>query len=166
MAAEYNVPVWIKLRSADGEDLDRLWKIDQACFPPEQAYSRLELNTYMRRPGAFTLVAETDAPQTPIAGFIVAEANRRGQGHIVTIDVLETMRRHGVGSTLLTEAENRLKNAGCHSVFLESAVDNSSALLFYKRHGYFIEKTIPRYYNGVVDAFLLRKDLHPAPSDS
>lgn len=155
-----------KLRLAKGEDLECLWKIDQACFPPEQAYSRLELSTYMRRPGAFTLLAETDATPTAIAGFIVAEANRRGQGHVVTIDVLENKRRHGVGSKLLAEAEDRIKNAGCHSVFLESAVDNSSALLFYKRHGYFIEKTIPRYYNGVLDAFLLRKDLQTTPSDS
>ena len=155
-----------RIRESSSEDFTELWRIDQQCFAPGISYSQRELAYYMAQRGAFTLVAETDAPQTPIAGFIVAEANRRGQGHIVTIDVLETMRRHGVGSTLLSEAENRLKNAGCHSVFLESAVDNSSALLFYKRQGYFIEKTIPRYYNGVLDAFLLRKDLHPAPSDS
>ena len=156
----------IKLRSGSREDLERLWKIDQACFPPEQAYSRLELNTYMRRPGAFTLVAETNASQSLIAGFIVAEANRRGQGHIVTIDVVDEMRRHGVGSKLLEQAEERLRTAGCHCIFLETAVNNSSAILFYKRHGYFVEKTIPRYYNGVLDALLLRKDLHTRPSGS
>ncbi len=156
----------INLRSGSREDLEPLWKIDQACFPPEQAYSRLELNTYMRRPGAFTLVAETNAPQSLIAGFIVAEANRRGQGHIVTIDVVDEMRRHGVGSKLLEQAEERLRTAGCRNVFLETAVNNSNAILFYKRHGYFVEKTIPRYYNGVLDALLLRKDLHTRPSDS
>ncbi len=120
----------------------------------------------MRRSGAFTLIAETDAPKSLIAGFIVAEANRRGQGHIVTIDVVDDMRRHGVGSKLLEQAEQRLTTAGCHSVYLETAVNNASALLFYKRHGYFVEKTITRYYNGVLDALLLRKDLHPRPSDS
>jgi ribosomal-protein-alanine N-acetyltransferase len=120
----------------------------------------------MRRPGAFTLVAETNAPQSLIAGFIVAEANRRGQGHIVTIDVVDEMRRHGVGSKLLEQAEERLRTAGCRNVFLETAVNNSNAILFYKRHGYFVEKTIPRYYNGVLDALLLRKDLHTRPSDS
>ncbi|HEX3321274.1 MAG TPA: N-acetyltransferase [Terriglobales bacterium] len=154
------------MRSGTGEDLEQLWRIDQACFPPEQAYSRLELSTYMRRSGAFTLIAETDAPKSLIAGFIVAEANRRGQGHIVTIDVVDDMRRHGVGSKLLEQAEQRLTTAGCHSVYLETAVNNASALLFYKRHGYFVEKTITRYYNGVLDALLLRKDLHPRPSDS
>ena len=156
----------ITMRIGSGKDLEQLWKIDQACFPPEQAYSRLELNTYTRRPGAFTLVAETNAPQSLIAGFIVAETNRRGQGHIVTIDVVDEMRRHGVGSKLLEQAEERLRTAGCRNVFLETAVNNSNAILFYKRHGYFVEKTIPRYYNGVLDALLLRKDLHTRPSDS
>src|SRR5690349_23309008 len=102
------------MRSGTAEDLEQLWRIDQACFPPEQAYSRLELSTYMRRSGAFTLIAETDAPKSLIAGFIVAEANRRGQGHIVTIDVVDDMRRHGVGSKLLEQAEQRLTTAGCH----------------------------------------------------
>jgi [ribosomal protein S18]-alanine N-acetyltransferase len=158
-------PVSLHIRSSRREDLDTLWQIDQACFPPDQAYSRLELNTYMRRRGAFTLVAESSAPSLKtVAGFIVAEANSRGQGHIVTIDVLERARRGGVGSTLLGEAEVRLRKAGCSIILLETAVDNQTALLFYKRHGYFIEKTIPRYYNGTLDAFLLRKDLLPSAS--
>jgi ribosomal protein S18 acetylase RimI-like enzyme len=159
-------PVSLQIRSSRREDFDTLWQIDQACFPADQAYSRLELNTYMRRRGAFTLVAESfSASFTTVAGFIVAEANSRGQGHIVTIDVLESARREGVGSTLLGEAEARLREAGCSVIFLETAVDNQPAILFYKRHGYLIEKTIPRYYNGTLDAFLLRKDLLPsAPS--
>jgi [ribosomal protein S18]-alanine N-acetyltransferase len=155
-------PVSLQIRSSRREDFDTLWQIDQACFPPDQAYSRLELNTYMRRRGAFTLVAESSAASfTTVAGFIVAEANSRGQGHIVTIDVLERARREGIGSTLLGEAETRLREAGCSIIFLETAVDNQPAILFYKRHGYLIEKTIPRYYNGTLDAFLLRKDLLP-----
>jgi ribosomal-protein-alanine N-acetyltransferase len=44
-------------------------------------------------------------------------------------------------------------------VRLETAVDNASALAFYKRHKYDLVRTIPRYYPGGVDAFVLRKDL-------
>jgi len=142
-------------------DFETLWRIDQACFPPDQAYSRLELSLYMKRRGAFTLVAETDIP-TAIAGFIVAEANSRGQGHVVTIDVLEGARRGGIGSELLRAAETRLGEDACRNVSLETAVDNEAALLFYKRHGYFVEKTIPLYYNGTLDALLMRKDLLPS----
>jgi ribosomal protein S18 acetylase RimI-like enzyme len=141
-------------------DFETLWRIDQACFPADQAYSRLELSVYMKRRGAFTLVAETDVPAA-IAGFIVAEANSRGQGHVVTIDVLEGARRGGVGSELLRAAETRLVAGSCRNASLETAVDNEAALLFYKRHGYLVEKTIPRYYSGTLDALLMRKDLLP-----
>ena len=43
-------------------------------------------------------------------------------------------------------------------VELETAVDNVSALSFYKRHGYSVIGTFPRYYSNGVDALILRKD--------
>jgi ribosomal protein S18 acetylase RimI-like enzyme len=49
--------------------------------------------------------------------------------------------------------------ATCRSVELETAVDNSGALAFYKRHQYSVVKTIPRYYTNGVDAFVLEKEL-------
>jgi ribosomal protein S18 acetylase RimI-like enzyme len=60
---------------------------------------------------------------------------------------------------LLTVAEKRLVEEKCRVVRLETAVDNLSALAFYKRHHYSIVKTIPRYYSSGVDAFVLEKDL-------
>ena len=44
-------------------------------------------------------------------------------------------------------------------MILETAVDNASALAFYKRHQYFLVKTVPRYYATGVDALVLKKDL-------
>lgn len=155
-----------------------LWRIDQACFPAGISYSKVELNYYIRRQQAFTLVAagskavkknspnsgETgnicDPSPSPgsIAGFLVAEADR-GSGHIITIDVVSSARRSGVGSLLLRSAEERLRAAGCRSVDLETAVDNVSALSFYKRHGYHVTGTWPRYYSNGVDALVLQKQL-------
>jgi hypothetical protein len=54
----YNRDVQYTLRDGKSSDLDTLWRIDQACFPPGISYSRLELAVYMRRPGSFTIVAE------------------------------------------------------------------------------------------------------------
>lgn len=151
-------------------DFDTLWEIDQECFPLGISYSQVELLAYMRRPRSFTLVAEGvregtrhgDEP-SPV-GFIVAEAGRT-RGHIITIDVLEHARRSGLGTRLLTAAENRLREMGCGLVLLETAVDNAAALAFYKRHAYFLVKTVPRYYATGVDAFVLKKDLlSPAPA--
>ena len=155
-------------------DFDSLWRIDQECFAPGIAYSRTELAAYIRLRGAFTVVAVPlpDGPRSvgrtrelsvesppKVLGFIVAQANRRGIGHILTIDVPPASRRFGIGSKLLATAEDRLCAAPCHSVVLETAVDNSAALAFYKRHQYSVVKTIPRYYSNGVDAFVLEKEL-------
>src|SRR5881394_3038756 len=87
----YNGRVLFTLRDFRREDFETLWRIDQSCFPPGISYGRLELSAYIRRRGAFTLVAESAEsgqaergeiakPAPSILGFIVAEASRRGMG--------------------------------------------------------------------------------------
>ena len=151
------------LRDFKREDFEILWDIDQKCFSPGISYSRLELAAYIRRRGSLTIVAELiDAKggtAKQIVGFIVAEIDRRGMGHVITIDVVGAARRSGVGSRLLAGAEDQLRAVKCRSVRLETAVDNLGALAFYKRHGYFLERTVPHYYSNGVDALILRKDL-------
>jgi [ribosomal protein S18]-alanine N-acetyltransferase len=143
------------IRDFRTQDFEPLWRLDQECFPPGIAYSRQELKVYVRHKGSFTLVA--DDADGKIAGFIVAHEGPTG--HIITIDVHATARRAGVGSMLLRAAEDRLRAAGSHAVGLETAVDNLSALSFYKRHGYSVIKTWPRYYSNGVDALVMRKEL-------
>jgi len=160
------------LRDYRPEDFETLWNIDQKCFVPGIAYSRRELGAYIRRRGSFTLVAEeiggdggsgsATGAAPGIVGFIVAEHNRRRIGHIISIDVLPASRRSGVGSKLLAAAEERLRTVSCHAIVLETAVDNVSALAFYKRQGYSVVKMIPHYYSNGVDAFVLQKDLRDA----
>jgi ribosomal-protein-alanine N-acetyltransferase len=52
-----------------------------------------------------------------------------------------------------------LRAVGSGSVELETAVDNLSALSFYKRHGYSVIRTYPRYYPNGIDALVLKKEL-------
>jgi ribosomal-protein-alanine N-acetyltransferase len=155
---QYNNRVPFIIREFQATDFDTLWRIDQGCFPPGISYSRQELKTYMRRRGSFTLVA-VDGKEGEPSGFIVAEADGRGTGHVITIDVSAPARRTGVGSLLLRAAEERLRAARCSTVELETAVDNAPALSFYKRHGYSVTRTFPRYYSNGVDALVLEKDL-------
>lgn len=143
------------MRDFRPDDFTRLWELDQACFPPGIAYSRVELMHYMRRRGAFTIVAESDGQ---IAGFTVGECIRN-RGHVITIDVLDSLRRKGLGSSLMNAVEERFLRAGCEVSLLETAVNNLSAITFYKRRGYLVIKTIPRYYNGTLDALLMGRKL-------
>lgn len=146
---------WV-IREYRPEDFDVLWRIDQECFPPGIAYSKQELKAYIRSRGTFTLVA-TDSEKGKPAGFIVVHAG--AAGHIVTIDVIASARRGGVGTMLMNAAEERLRTAGVRSLGLETAVDNVSALAFYKRHGFSVVRTWPRYYSNGVDALVLQKSL-------
>jgi ribosomal-protein-alanine N-acetyltransferase len=157
------------LRDYQPADFRELWRIDQECFAPGIAYSQRELAWYMGLRGAFTIVAEAADTSSEksgegkrhIAGFLVAQKQPSALGHIVTIDVIPEARRGGVGSLLMEEAEARLRALGCNSIYLETAVDNAAALRFYKRHGYSVLKTIPRYYLDSLDALLMSKPLEP-----
>ena len=172
-----------RIRQFEKADFDTLWRIDQACFDPQLAYSRSEMAFYMRRPGSFTLVAEAEGgevrgnrrapagtpgfviPGVNILGFIVAET-RRKSGHIITIDVVAEARRAGVGAALLRAAEDQLLRAGARAVVLETPVTNAAAIRFYKQKGYFVEKTVAGYYSNQLDALVMTKELASAPIGS
>ncbi len=156
----------VRIREATKQDFDTLWRIDQRCFEPGISYTRRELSWYMNLRGAFTIVGETKGTngRWGIAGFAVGQQPRRGLGHVVTIDVLPDARRTGLGTRLMQEVESRLVIDGCETIFLETAVDNLPALNFYKRLGYSVVKTIPRYYLDKIDALMMAKELRPRTS--
>jgi ribosomal-protein-alanine N-acetyltransferase len=146
----------LDIRPYRSQDFDELWRIDQQCFAEGIAYSRGELASYIRRSRAFTLIAEQDRT---IAAFIVAESDPTGIGHILTIDVRPALQHAGIGSQLLKLTEENLQKQRCRSVLLEVAVNNLPAIAFYKRHGYDVLETIPRYYLDTVDALVMGKCL-------
>jgi len=149
------------LRKYRPADFDRLLAIDQACFVEGIAYSESEMRFFLSMPSATTLVAEKAGN---IQGFIVADRFRQprtshAMGRIITIDVAPQAQHSGLGTLLLNKAEETLAQAGCNSVLLEVAVDNDPALRFYKKHGYSVLKTLPRYYLDSIDGLLMGKRL-------
>jgi ribosomal-protein-alanine N-acetyltransferase len=136
-------------------------EIDHACFVAGIAYPEDEMQYFLRRRSAISLVAEHE---DQIRGFVIADRfrSRRGahcMGRIITIDVAPEAQRSGVGTLLLTGVEQELKRAECDYVSLEVAVDNSKALKFYKKYGYSVLKVLPRYYLNSIDGLLMGKKL-------
>ena len=155
------------IREYRQEDFDELWRLDRECFPPALAYSKVELMHYIRRRSTRTLVAESEAGA--ISGFAVAEnlaMRQRTQnkervlvGHIITIDVRGHARRRGIGASLMDATEAWLGHTGCEVVYLETAVNNHNAICFYKKRGYGVLRTVPRYYDNKLDALVMGKKI-------
>ena len=152
----------VAVRAYDPREFNALYKLDQACFPPGVAYSRMMLHYFLKQPGAECLVAADGAR---IVGFILTEENPP-LGHIITLDVAESHRRQHVGTTLLGESERNLALRGVRTILLETAIDNATGIAFWQHHGYRIEATLKRYYLGRLDAHEMRKILRSIEAKS
>jgi ribosomal-protein-alanine N-acetyltransferase len=148
-------PPAILLRPYQPSDLDMLYRIDQACFPPGIAYGRMEMKFYLRSRGAYCQLAEVSGE---IAGFILTD--RPGKfAHIITLDVLEAYRRHKIGSLLLDTAEREATSHGAERMVLETATTNKPAIALWNKHGYRQTVIIKNYYGDGLDAFEMQKQL-------
>ena len=143
------------IRQYEAKDFAALHKLDQSCFPPGISYSKFSLQYFLSLTAADCLVAEDGKK---VAGFILAESNPP-LAHIITLDVAESHRRAGLGSSLVAEMEKHFRFREVHAVLLETAVDNQAGIAFWKKHGYREEAVLKRYYLGRVDAYEMRKKL-------
>jgi [ribosomal protein S18]-alanine N-acetyltransferase len=145
-------------RAYEARDFGSIHRLDQDCFAPGIAYSKWSLQYFLNLATADCLVAEEEKK---IVGFVLAETNPP-LAHIITLDVAESHRKKGVGSTLLREMEEHFAFHGIQTVLLETAVDNESGIAFWERHGYRSQAVVKRYYLGKIDAYEMRKRLGKA----
>jgi len=149
-----------RIRESIRSDFPTLLSIDQECFAQKIAYDAEELTYFMNRPHSRTFVAEVDRR---IVGFLLNDIEAL-DGHppiatLVTLDVLEFMRRIGIGAALLDHSERTLRGRGVSRYRLQVDVSNSTAIGFYRRSGFLMLKTLKGYYGDGADAFLMEKML-------
>lgn len=143
------------LRSFRPADLQTLYEIDQACFPPGVSYSREEIARFIAKQGSRTWVAEAE---DEIVGFLTAD--RRPTmllGHVITVDVVEGWRRRGVGSALMDAAEEWARQEGFAAISLETGENNLAAQAFYEARGYSRYEKLERYYANGEAAWIMVK---------
>jgi ribosomal-protein-alanine N-acetyltransferase len=137
-------------------DLEILCAIDKACFPPGISYSREELARFIAHRNSRTWVAEESGE---IMGFLIADRQPQKVGHIVTIDVVESERRRGVGSRLMVAVEEWAWQQGLRLIYLETAENNLAAQRFYQARGYRKAEKVEGYYGGGTAAWVMVKRL-------
>jgi ribosomal protein S18 acetylase RimI-like enzyme len=64
------------------------------------------------------------------------------RGWLNRVAVLQSRRRHGIGTRLIAEAERRLKSLGCTKINLQIVGSNYAVAEFYQRLGYAVEDRI------------------------
>lgn len=148
----------IVLRPYQPEDLTILHAIDAACFGKPFRFSCATLRRFLHSRHAQTTVAQ-DA--SGIAGFITVhlESDTRLYGYIVTLDVLASHRRSGVGTQLMSEGERLARAAGASRMRLHVYTGNTAAQSFYSLLGYQQVSVVHDFYGDTLDALQLEKPL-------
>lgn len=118
----------------------------------ESAY-RSELADVRQR---YYVAAEIGGELVGWAGVMVLAP----EAEILTVGVVPTARRQGIGRALLAALIDEAVRRGATEIFLEVRVDNIGARAMYERDG-FVEVGIRRgYYDaGRVDAVVMRREL-------
>lgn len=147
------------IRKFKPEDLDQVMYINRTCLP-ENYSTYFFVDLYKNFPETF-IVAEEDGQ---IVGYIMCRIESGfsrfsliKRGHVISIAVLPSHRRKGIGETLLKEAlQAMINHYGVKECYLEVRVSNMPAINLYKKVGFKIEKTIRRYYADGENAYLMR----------
>jgi ribosomal-protein-alanine N-acetyltransferase len=146
-------------------DLEALCLLDEACFAEAFRFDRAAMQRFVGYKKAIVVVAEEDAGERSICGFVIVHLEGSGRalgGYVVTLDVAEDWRRLGLAGRLMEEAERQALAVGAVWMGLHVFAGNEGAIAFYERSGYMQGERVPGFYRGAgendsMDALVYRK---------
>ena len=77
------------------------------------------------------------------------------KGHLVSIAVSESLRRKGIGKSLLLHSMRAIKKYKIHEYVLEVRVSNYTAIRLYEKFNYKIESIKKNYYRDGENAYFM-----------
>jgi ribosomal-protein-alanine N-acetyltransferase len=147
----------VTVQDASLKCLERLYEIEKECFV-EEAFTKKQISLLLTDYNSISLMAKEEGE---IVGFIVGMIYPDGKlvnGHILTIDVLPSHRRKGIGQMLLEEMEKIFVQKGVEACLLEVREGNAAALSLYHKLGYKEIGRLENYY-GKAHGIYLKKTL-------
>lgn len=153
----------VVIREARREDLDDVIRINRTELP--ENYPPFYFELHLEQFGRAFLVAEENGE---ILGYIMCRVEYGNlhtapekvgkRGHVVSIAVVSKARRRGIGTQLMLNAMERMKEYyGVDEYYLEVRVSNEPAIRLYKKLGYNVVKVLPNYYLDGEDAYLMAR---------
>jgi ribosomal-protein-alanine N-acetyltransferase len=148
----------IVIREATVASLDDVARIEAASFPTP--WTRAALAAELTLPRSLFRVAVLDPiEEDRVAGYVVSWLVH-DEGHVLKVAVDETLRRRGIGITLLRDSLAALAARGAKAAFLEVRETNAAAAALYRGLGFDPIGRRPRYYADTgEDAILLFRAL-------
>jgi ribosomal-protein-alanine N-acetyltransferase len=142
------------LRRAIQDDNEVMAAIHAAAFAPADAWSAGVFALQLAMPNIIGLLHQQ-------GGIILARV-AADEAEILTLAVVPTVRRAGLGFSLLAAATNLATSLGARTIFLEVSVTNIAARALYTKAGFILAGQRPRYYSDASDALVLRLDIRPS----
>jgi len=152
------------LRRFSPADLDAVIDINRICLPENYA-PYFFLDAYNSLPETF-LVAEI---QGRVVGYIMCRLEHgfsdfkrlrfAKKGHIISVAVLPEFRQMGIGYSLVEDVLSALAAMHADECYLEVRMNNDPAIKLYRRMGFEVIRTIPRYYFDGSDAYLMSRPI-------
>ena len=139
-------------------ELDILAKLYTASF--DEPYGRPALRSLLKSAGAAAIIAwvREDPGLRPV-GFVIVRAVA-GEGEILSLGVVPSRRRQGIGRAILVHALAWARRAGAAAIFLEVGEDNPAAIALYRAAGFDQVGRRPGYYRrkhaGRIAALIMR----------
>lgn len=157
------------LRPARPDDLPKVVSINLAMLP--EHYSESFYDELLRESPETFFVAELAGE---VLGYIMCRVEYgfstlkkfgfARKGHIVSVAIMDDHRSKGLGSALVTEASNGMRQRGCTEAYLEVRVSNAPAIRLYQKLGFKIVTRISGYYRDGEEACLMANSLIPPPT--
>jgi ribosomal-protein-alanine N-acetyltransferase len=142
------------LRRAIQDDNEVMAAIHAAAFAPADAWSAGVFALQLAMPNIIGLLHQQ-------GGIILARV-AADEAEILTLAVVPTVRRAGLGFSLLAAATNLARSLGARAIFLEVSVTNIAARALYTKAGFVVAGQRRRYYSDASDALVLRLDIRPS----
>ena len=135
------------------EDIKYIYRLEERIFGVD-AYS-YEFLCYLYFYSDFF---EVSCLGKRVIGYVIGEIKDR-RGHVITIAVVKEYRRRGIGSRLLQDFIEYIRNRGVSNIYLEVSTKSIEAIKFYIKHGFKKCGFIPNYYRDGSDAYIMERKI-------
>lgn len=138
-----------KIKKATLSDSQAIYEVNKECLP--LYYQPYEINMMITDQTHLVLIIKNNK-QNKIAGYLLSKY-QEDRCHILSFGISQAYRKQGFGSQLINSLTEYINN-NTNKISLYVHVENETAINFYKKNGFEIDKTVPNYYGQKITGYV------------